>query len=92
MIKPRSGTLSAKTAELIGKMEKPHLDRLEEDKRAGELVVRSLNYRTRNGIPQWEFSRRPDRQLPADGQWRLKRPASPVCGRPFGVDSKNNAP
>ena len=45
---------SAKTAELIGKMEKPHLDRLEEDKRAGELVVRSLNYRTRNGIPQWE--------------------------------------
>ena len=41
-------------AELIGKMEKPHLDRLEEDKRAGGLVVRSLNYRTRNGIPQWE--------------------------------------
>ena len=45
---------SAKAAELIGKMEKPHLDRLEEDKRAGGLVVRSLNYRTRNGIPQWE--------------------------------------
>jgi DNA (cytosine-5)-methyltransferase 1 len=40
--------------ELIGKMEKPHLDRLDEDKRAGELVVRGLNYRTRNGIPQWE--------------------------------------
>ena len=35
-------------------MEKPHLDRLEEDKRAGELVVRGLNYRTRNKVPQWE--------------------------------------
>ena len=45
---------SAQTAEIVSKMEKPHLDRLEEDKRAGELVVRSLNYRTRNGIPQWE--------------------------------------
>ena len=32
-------------------MDKPHLDRLEEDKRAGGLVIRSLNYRTRNGIP-----------------------------------------
>ena len=41
-------------AEIVSKMEKPHLDRLEEDKRAGELVVRGLNYRTRNGIPQWE--------------------------------------
>ena len=45
---------SAQIAEIVSKMEKPHLDRLEEDKRAGELVVRSLNYRTRNGIPQWE--------------------------------------
>ena len=45
---------SAKTAEIVSKMEKPHLDRLEEDKRAGGLVIRSLNYRTRNGIPQWE--------------------------------------
>ncbi len=35
-------------------MEQPHLDRLEEDKRAGELVVRGLNYRTRHGVPQWE--------------------------------------
>ena len=41
-------------AELIGRMEKPHLDRLDEDKRAGGLVIRSLNYRTRNGIPRWE--------------------------------------
>ena len=83
---------SAKIAEIVGKMEKPHLDRLEEDKRAGGLVVRSLNYRTRNGIPQWEVSRRPDRQLPANGQRRLKRPASHVCGRPFGMHSKDNAP
>jgi DNA polymerase I len=43
-----------KASEIISKMEQPHLDRLEEDKRAGELVVRSLNYRTRGGIPQWE--------------------------------------
>jgi DNA (cytosine-5)-methyltransferase 1 len=41
-------------AEIVSKMDKPHLDRLEEDKRAGGLVIRSLNYRTRNGIPQWE--------------------------------------
>ena len=41
-------------AEIVSKMEKPHLDRLEEDKRAGELVVRGLNYRTRNKVPQWE--------------------------------------
>ena len=45
---------SDKVAEIVSKMEKPHLDRLEEDKRAGGLVVRSLNYRTRNAIPQWE--------------------------------------
>ena len=45
---------SAKTAEIVRKMEKPHLNRLDEDKRAGGLVIRSLNYRTRNGIPQWE--------------------------------------
>ena len=77
-------------AELIGKMEKPHLDRLEEDKRAGGLVVRSLNYRTRNGHPLG-VSRRPDRQLPADGQRRLERPASHVRGRPFGAHSKDNA-
>ena len=82
---------SAKTAEIVSKMEKPHLDRLDEDKRAGGLVIRSLNYRTRNGIPQWEVSRRPDRQLPANGQRRLKRPASHVRGRPFGMHSKDNA-
>jgi DNA (cytosine-5)-methyltransferase 1 len=45
---------SGAVAALIGKMEKPHLDRLDEDKRAGGLVVRSLNYRTRHGIPRWE--------------------------------------
>ena len=39
-------------AELIGRMEKPHLDRLDEDKSsAGGLVIRSLNYRNRNGDP-----------------------------------------
>ena len=50
----REWDTSSAVAELIGKMEKPHLDRLDEDKRAGGLVIRSLNYRTRNGIPQWE--------------------------------------
>jgi DNA (cytosine-5)-methyltransferase 1 len=41
-------------AEIIGTMEPPHLARLEADKRAGELVVRSLNNRTRNKVPLWE--------------------------------------
>ena len=48
----------AKTAEIIGTMEQPHLDRLDEDKRAGGLLIRSLNSRTRDGIPRWES--RPD--------------------------------
>jgi DNA (cytosine-5)-methyltransferase 1 len=50
----REWDTSAKTAEIVSKMEKPHLDRLDADKRAGGLVIRSLTYRTRNGIPQWE--------------------------------------
>ncbi len=36
-----------KTAEIIGKMDGDHIARLAEDKRAGQLVVRALNWRTR---------------------------------------------
>jgi DNA (cytosine-5)-methyltransferase 1 len=48
----------AKTAEIISMMEKPHLDRLARDQRAGKLVVRGLNWRTRGKITRWES--RPD--------------------------------
>jgi DNA (cytosine-5)-methyltransferase 1 len=44
----------AKTDEIIGMMEKPHLDRIEEDKRAGRLIVRSINWRTRGKATRWE--------------------------------------
>ena len=48
----------AKTAEIIGMMERPHLDRLAEDRRAGRLMVRSLNWRGRGEVTRWES--RPD--------------------------------
>jgi DNA (cytosine-5)-methyltransferase 1 len=53
----------AKTAEIISMMDKPHLDRLDGDKRAGGLVVRSINWRgdrKKKGkrITRWES--RPD--------------------------------
>ena len=44
----------AKTAEIVSMMDKPHLDRLASDKRAGRLVVRSLNWRTRGPVTRWE--------------------------------------
>jgi DNA (cytosine-5)-methyltransferase 1 len=53
----------AKTAEIVGMMDKPHLDRLNEDKRTGRLVVRSINWRgdRKNAgkkVSRWES--RPD--------------------------------
>lgn len=48
----------AKTAEIVGMMDRAHLDRLDRDRRAGRLVVRSLNWRTRRKITRWES--RPD--------------------------------
>jgi DNA (cytosine-5)-methyltransferase 1 len=45
-----------KTAEIISMMNEPHLNRLDEDKRAGRLVVRSLNWRTHDEITRWESS------------------------------------
>ena len=47
--------LLAKTAEIISMMEKPHLDRLASDQRAGRPIVRALNWRTRGKITRWEF-------------------------------------
>jgi DNA (cytosine-5)-methyltransferase 1 len=48
----------AKTTEIIGMMDKPHLDRLAEDRRAStanrKLVVRGINWRTRDEITRWE--------------------------------------
>ena len=47
----------AKTAEIISMMEKPHLDRLADDQRAGRLIVRALNWRGGRGkekVSRWE--------------------------------------
>ena len=48
----------SKTAEFIGMMYEPHLIRLAEDKRAGKLVVRSINWRTRGAVTRLGISAR----------------------------------
>ena len=48
---------SDKTAEIIAMMDAPHLERLEDDKRAGRPIVRALNWRGGRGkekITRWE--------------------------------------
>jgi DNA (cytosine-5)-methyltransferase 1 len=44
----------AKTAEILDMMDEPHLERLDGDKLACRLMVRSLNWRTRGLVTRWE--------------------------------------
>jgi DNA (cytosine-5)-methyltransferase 1 len=77
----------AKTAEIIGMMDGPHLERLDGDKLAGRLMVRSLNWRTRDLVTRWES--RDDLvanclRTASGGRW--KSPAATIFYDPYRED------